>query len=130
MRRFVLIVALVSSAGCGFISGFFTDEKAEVQKTYGQFHNAVLAGDLTATRKMVAGSMFTDLNSAGAEQKFELLTRAVPARLTISSIEVSGGRATLHGSGDVDGATATLTAALVKIGNDWKIADESWNISI
>ena len=130
IRRFVLIAALVSSAGCGFISGLFTDQKAQVEQAYGRFHQAVLAGDITATRKLVSGSMFADLNAADGADKFQLLTRAVPVRLTITGIDVSGGRATLHGTGDVDGAVATLTATLVKTGGDWTIADESWNISI
>jgi hypothetical protein len=130
MRTFVHVIGLACLlAGCGG-GGEESGGEAEVRKAFAEYDAAVKAGDLDGLKARVAGEKAAELEAPEAPQLLELAAQMRPAKARVVACKITGDRAELDLAGKSQGQSLKGTASMVREGGAWRLAQESWSLSI
>lgn len=119
-------LALLVAVGCGKGS----DGEAEVRQAFAGYDAAVKAGDLEGLKARVAGEKAAELSTPDAPQLLELAAQMRPANARVVGCKIAGDRAELELKGTSKGQTFNGTASLVREGGAWRLAQETWSLTI
>ncbi|MBZ0268312.1 WD40 repeat domain-containing protein, partial [bacterium] len=117
------VLVLASSSGCA-------SQEDAVVLAWEEYHRAMLALDVPASRALLAAEHEADLDGPDAAMALQMRSALVPARPEVTGVEVSGDRAMVAVHGDVDGQPVRGRIAFAREGVAWKVARESWDVAL
>ncbi len=98
-------------------------------KAYLAYTKILAGGNSDAVKKAVSADRAKQMDDPDFKQMFPLLQEMEPKKIKITGGAISGDKATLTATGDMNGTQAKGTIAMVRERGVWKVDKESWKSS-